>query len=308
LSLSIVIPAYNAADYIRAALDSCLLLNSRAKEVIVIDDGSTDDTAAICGGFGRKVRYRRVPNSGVSRARNLGAEMSSGEWLLFLDADDQLEPDGAASLLSSATMAGAGVAYGLVREGRKPPFEPRITGQNHAQGEPPLPAFRNYWRCAVITPGSAVIRRDLHDKIGGFVAGYEPMEDRDYWIKAGLLSSYAHVNRVVLDKTWRPISAGKMNAQRIWNGLRSRLALPRWCTQNGIAWPHDLPRDSSTLLEKAVNEAVYCRCWELVGPLLDECRSRGVRSFWILRAAVEFRLRRGRRKHAPPDWLLPLEG
>jgi hypothetical protein len=132
------------------------------------------------------------------------------------------------------------------------------------------------------------------------------MEDRDYWIKAGLLEPCAHTDRVVLDKTFRPGSAGKMDARRIWNGLRSRLALPAWCREHGVAWPYTLPSDEQTLFEKAVNEAVWCRCWEVLGPLLEECRRRGIRTFWTVKAGVTFALRGGVRRHPPPIWLRPL--
>ena len=282
---------------------SCLRLEPPALEIIVVDDGSTDGTEALARSFGDRVRYFRVENSGVARARNLGADRASGQWLVFLDADDLLLSDGPAALVDAATRRKAGSAYGLVRERQEPPLDARTTGHNHAEGNPPLSALRNYWRCAVITPGSAVVRHDLHKRLGGFVSGYEPMEDRDYWIKAGLLEPCAHVDRVVLDKTWRPVSAGKMDAKRIWNGLRSRRALPDWCRSHCVKWPSELPRDEKTLLEKAVNEAVWCGCWEIVGPLLRECRHHGVRTFWTMRAAVGLALRGGAKRFSSPAWL-----
>ncbi len=304
--LSIVIPAFNAEPYLAETLGSCLNVRPAPAEIFVVDDGSTDGTAAVCAGFGDRIRYCRVQNGGVSKARNIGAAATSGRWILFLDADDQLEADGPVALIEAAERCQAGTAYGLVQERRQPPSVPRTTGQNHAEGEPPLPAVRNYWRCAVITPGSAVIRREVHAQLGGFVPGYEPMEDRDYWIKAGLLTSCAHVNQVVLDKTWRPVSAGKMDARRIWNGLRSRLALPAWCQDHGLAWPEGLPRDDRMLLEKAVNEAVWCKCWGVLGALLDECRRRGIRTFWTVKASLEFAWRGGARRHPAPVWVIPL--
>lgn len=307
-TLSIVIPAHNAAEFIGETVRSALAVRDVDAEVIVVDDGSTDDTAEICRRFGHAVRLETTTNGGVSRARNRGAGLASGDWLLFLDSDDKLGPDGPVSLICAANKSHAGVAYGLVEERRQPPLAPRITGQNHAAGPPPHPALRNYWRCAVITPGSAVVRRELHERTGGFVPGYEPMEDRDYWIKCGLLEPCAHTDRVVLDKTWRPVSAGKMDARRIWNGLRSRLALPRWCEEKGIRFPDELPRDERMLLVKALNEAVWCKCWEVAGALLGECRTRGIRNFWTVKAACEFALRGGEKRHPSPSWILPVEG
>ncbi len=302
-SLSIVIPAFNAADYLHATIDSCLRLDPLAREIIVVDDGSTDGTDSVGRKFGDRVRYTRVENGGVSRARNIGADQSCGEWLLFLDADDLLLPDGPAALVRRAEAEQAGVCYGMVTVREKPPQPPRTSGYNYAEGAPPAPALGNYWRCAVITPGSAVIRRDLHARLGGFVPGFEPMEDRDYWIKAGLLEKCAYLSQVVLDKTWRPVSAGKMDAKRVWNGLRSRLALPEWCRDHDVSWPSALPRDEKCLLEKAVNEAVWCGCWDIVAPLLAECRRRGVRTFWTMRAAFSLALRGGAKRFASPAWL-----
>lgn len=303
MSISIIIPAHNCAEYLGAGVDSCLSQTVPPREVIVIDDGSTDETAEIGQSLSGRIHYERVENGGVSRARNIGAFRASGEWLLFLDADDRLEPGGLAALMQAAASFPADVAYGLVRERQGPPRDPRVTGQGHAKGPPPIPALRNYWRCAVITPGSAIIRRDLHERIGGFVPGYEPMEDRDYWIKAGLIASCAHADEIVLDKTWRPVSAGKMDARRIWNGLRSRLALPGWSTEQGVSWPGDLPRDPRTLLVSALKEAVWRGCWGIVGPLLEECRKRRVFSLWALRAEMEYLLRGGKTRFPRPDWM-----
>ncbi len=309
IKLSLFVACYNEEENIEPTLrtvDAACAEVGITYEVIVVDDGSTDGTERVCATFDERIRYRKVSNDGVSRARNIGAEMASGEWLLFLDSDDRLRPEGPESLVAVAGEVGAGVAYGLVSEEQKPPLEPRITGQAHAAGAPPHPASRNYWRCAVITPGSAVIRRDLHERIGGFIPGFEPMEDRDYWIKAGLLASCAHADRVVLEKTWRPVSAGKMDARRIWNGLRSRLALPTWCEKIGVAWPEELPRNKKVLLEKAVNEAVWYGCWEIVGALLQECRKAGLRTFWTMRAAAEFVLRGGSRRWPRPGWVMEI--
>ena len=71
-------------------------------EVIVVDDGSTDATEEVCATFGGQVRSVRLKNGGVSRARNIGAKMARGEWLVFLDADDVLLPNALAALLECA--------------------------------------------------------------------------------------------------------------------------------------------------------------------------------------------------------------
>lgn len=85
---SVIIPAYNAAGTLARAIDSVLTQAWPAFEIIVIDDGSMDATAAVAASYGEKIRYLRQDNAGVSAARNHGARIASGDWLAFLDADD----------------------------------------------------------------------------------------------------------------------------------------------------------------------------------------------------------------------------
>jgi len=90
---SVIIPAYNAEKFITRAIDSVLEQTWPAHEIIVIDDGSTDTTAASVASFGASVRYVYQNNAGVSAARNSGAQAATGDWLAFLDADDFYYPD-----------------------------------------------------------------------------------------------------------------------------------------------------------------------------------------------------------------------
>ena len=100
--ISVVIPAFNCAQWLEAAVESCLRQSLRPVQVIVVDDGSTDDTQRICENFGDRICYWRLENGGVSRARNTGAAMASGDWLVFLDADDVLLPHALESLWACA--------------------------------------------------------------------------------------------------------------------------------------------------------------------------------------------------------------
>lgn len=90
---SVIIPAYNVAATLARALDSVLTQTWPAHEIIVVDDGSNDATAAVAAGYGEKIRYLRQDNAGVSVARNQGVQIASGDWLAFLDADDWYYPD-----------------------------------------------------------------------------------------------------------------------------------------------------------------------------------------------------------------------
>jgi hypothetical protein len=262
--------------------------------VIVIDDGSSDATEEICAGFGDRIRYRKISNGGVSRARNIGAKMASGEWLLFLDADDILVPSAAGVLVGCAEASQAGVAYGMVIERAEPGRLPRLNSFDFAAGDPPRPARQTLRRGAVATPGSAVVRAELHRSVGGFVTGFEPLEDRDYWAKCGCLERVAFCDAVVLDKTWRPGSHGSQHAKRIFRGQRAQRDLRGWLAARSLdsAW---VPSDAM-FLKWALDEAVWRRCPEIIPPLRRLARSVGVRHWRSCLYSLVAR--------APePDWL-----
>lgn len=90
---SVIIPAYNAAATLARAIDSVLAQTWTAHEVIVVDDGSHDASAALAAAYGPPVRLLRQANAGVSAARNAGAQAATGDWLTFLDADDWYYPE-----------------------------------------------------------------------------------------------------------------------------------------------------------------------------------------------------------------------
>jgi len=90
---SVVIPAHNAEAFVARAIDSVLAQTWSAHEVLVVDDGSNDDTASIIKSYGDRVCYLHQRNAGVSSARNAGALAATGDWLAFLDADDWYYPD-----------------------------------------------------------------------------------------------------------------------------------------------------------------------------------------------------------------------
>jgi len=90
---SVIIPAYNSENTLARAIDSLLAQNYPAQEIIVVDDGSTDGTPDVVARYGKKLRYIRQDNAGVSSARNHGVKAASGDWLAFLDADDWYYPD-----------------------------------------------------------------------------------------------------------------------------------------------------------------------------------------------------------------------
>jgi|GEM_PF-787761 len=89
---SVIIATYDSGATLSKAIDSVLTQTYAAYEIIVVDDGSTDNTSLVAGYYGNKVHYFFQQNAGVSSARNRGAELAKGDWLTFLDADDWYYP------------------------------------------------------------------------------------------------------------------------------------------------------------------------------------------------------------------------
>lgn len=93
LRVSVVVPAYNCARFLREAIDSALVQTLPPIEVIVVDDGSSDETPALLAGYGSRIRAIRQANAGVAAARNRGVREATGDAVAFLDADDAWLPE-----------------------------------------------------------------------------------------------------------------------------------------------------------------------------------------------------------------------
>jgi glycosyltransferase involved in cell wall biosynthesis len=103
-SVSVVVPCYRQGHLLGDAIDSVVSQTYPAVEIVVVNDGSDDDTEAVAHRYGRRVRYVSQPNAGLAAARNAGIAAASGDYLLFLDADDLLDPSAIAALVD--VMAG----------------------------------------------------------------------------------------------------------------------------------------------------------------------------------------------------------
>lgn len=113
MKLSIIVPVYNVLPYIRPCLDSLLAQRVDDYEILLVDDGSGDGTAAVLEEYRSKypqlIRLRRVDNGGQGRARNFAIEEAKGEYLGFIDSDDTIDPDMYRKLLDKAEETGADV-------------------------------------------------------------------------------------------------------------------------------------------------------------------------------------------------------
>ena len=213
MSVSVVMPAKNAGAHIREAIASVLAQGAEVAELIVIDDGSTDDTAAIVGSFGES-RIRLVANeaSGVSAARNLGARLAAENWLMFLDADDRLRPDAIATLLAAAKASPQAVLiygdYDVIDDAGRPiGRRSMLAGRNKPSGEVlERLAAGNF----IVNGGVLIVRADVFRAAGGFDQSLRYCEDWHCWCRLAAVGHFHFVRAIVLDYRRHP--ANTMNA------------------------------------------------------------------------------------------------
>jgi glycosyltransferase involved in cell wall biosynthesis len=211
-SVSVVIPAKNVAAYVGETLASALA-QGEVTEVIVVDDGSTDNTIAIVRAI-RDPRLRLTTNdsAGVSAARNLGARHASGEWLLFLDADDRLRPGAVAALLAAARGAPRAVlVYGdyntIDSEGRQVGRRDLLKGRRKPSGDVLTRlAAGNF----IVNGGIALARAEAFRAIGGFDTSLRYCEDWHCWCRLAAIGEFEFAPKLLLD--YRLHTANTMNA------------------------------------------------------------------------------------------------
>lgn len=185
-TVTVVMPALNAENTIGAAITGVLTQSHRAVEIIVVDDGSTDRTSALCRAFGDRIRYIRTDNEGSSAARNRGIAEATGQFIAFCDADDMLLPPYLTANLNAYAAAGGGRRI-VMNDALL------LTSTGLAHGRrligPKFPR-REHQRLAMLqknfVPILAVFPRSLLVEVPQFDTTLEYCEDWEFWIRAVL--------------------------------------------------------------------------------------------------------------------------
>lgn len=196
--ISVIIPAYNAETVIRRAIDSVLAQTLPPQEIILVDDGSTDGTQEAVQSLGTRIRYIRQDNQGASAARNAGIQAASGEWIAFLDADDEWLPNRLAlqvrllqqyPFLNWAT----GNFYrcrcrkGHLQTPDLPPHRQKAL-MKILNGQPVFDSyFSAHQHSAMGCTDTMLIRREILLKAGLFLAGQKRINDVDLWLRIAYL-------------------------------------------------------------------------------------------------------------------------
>lgn len=194
--VTVVIPCYNQAGYLREAIESVRTQTYRGIEIIVVDDGSTDATAAVAGSY-PDVRLLRQSNAGLSAARNAGLHVGRGQYVVFLDADDRLLPDALRDGLESlARHPEAAFTSGHFRYIRAD----GSTQQVFAQEPLECPPYEGMLRGNYIGMHSTVMfRRAIFDDVGAFDTSLRSCEDYDLYMRITRRHPVARHDRLVAE-------------------------------------------------------------------------------------------------------------
>jgi len=197
LSVSVIIPTYNRAAFIRAAVDSALNQTRIPEEIIVVDDGSTDDTDRILEQFGRPVRVIRQENRGRSAARNVGIRHATGDAVIFLDSDDLLMPNSierCAQTLEDHPEVGVvySDAYYIDQHGNRIGLYSQIFPGCRPSGM----VLGELARRSFLTVTSMVRRTSLKDIT--FEEGSDYCEDYEFWSRLAVECPFQYVDEPLL--------------------------------------------------------------------------------------------------------------
>ncbi|HEX4823535.1 MAG TPA: glycosyltransferase family A protein [Candidatus Polarisedimenticolaceae bacterium] len=234
-AISVVIPTYNRAGLVVQAIESALGQTFADREIVVVDDGSTDGTTETLARFGSRIRVVRQENGGEARARNRGVREAAGTWVAFLDSDDLWEPEALERLAAAAEATpAAGLiamkARAILADGTR---TPRIHGKKSAG--PEFTTRSLLWGDAggVLMP---MVRRDLLLAEGGFDESLRQATDCDMWLRLSFRTGMIAVPAPLLLCRVHPenASADRTVNAAMWLRILDKLARaqPGWVAAN----------------------------------------------------------------------------
>ena len=178
--ISVVIPAFNRAWTLKRAVDSALAQDYPGKEIIVVDDGSTDGTRELLAGYKDRIRVLVQENKGVSAARNLGIRESCGHFIALLDSDDAWQEDKLSCQMAffqsnpSAMICQTEEVW--IRKGRR-------VNPKKKHRKPSGMIFEPSLKLCLVSPSAVMIRKQLLDYKGMFNEAFPVCEDYDLWLR-----------------------------------------------------------------------------------------------------------------------------
>jgi glycosyltransferase involved in cell wall biosynthesis len=226
--VSVVIPAFNAAAYLPAAIRSVFDQSVRDLEIIVVDDGSTDDTQQLMRSQPPPVRYLRQANRGVAAARNTGIEESHGRYVAFLDADDTWLPNKLERQLSRLSGQASRLCYSafVLVDARLAPIEVRRS-QRRGTALQDLLTLGN----VVGSICTVLCERELLLEAGGFDPTLSQCADWDMWVRLAARTDFLYLDEPLV--TYRQHEANMSRNARLLE-TDSRRVLDKGFSMKGL--------------------------------------------------------------------------
>lgn len=193
--VSVIIPNYNHARYVVDAIRSVLGQEYRHFEIIVVDDGSTDNSGEVIAQFGDQVRYIYQKNAGLSAARNTGIKASKGSLIGVLDADDMYEPVYLSTLVS--ILQGNPDADGVYCGYQFVDHTNNLLPQVEARPVEPDKLYAALLDGNFFVPESIFLRRRVYDEVGLFDETLRACEDWDVWLRAAKKYKIIHSTKIL---------------------------------------------------------------------------------------------------------------
>jgi glycosyltransferase involved in cell wall biosynthesis len=196
--VSVIIPTFNRACLLGRAVESVLSQTYNNYEIMVVDDGSDDETSDIIESFNKQVRFFHIPHSGVSKARNTGIENAKGEWISFLDSDDYWLPQKLekqmAYLKSNPEYRVCHTDEIWIKNGK------RINqGKKHRKYAGWF--FSPSLKLCLISPSTVIIGREVLDDVGIFDEDFEYVEDYELWLRITSKYPIGYIGEKLIVKT-----------------------------------------------------------------------------------------------------------
>jgi glycosyltransferase involved in cell wall biosynthesis len=219
--VSILIPCHNAGPWLAQTLESALAQTWPRTEIILVDDGSDDDSRAVAARFeARGVRIVAQGNRGASAARNAAISESRGDWLQFLDADDLLAPDKIARQMAVAVSAGEEYLFASDwSRFQVSPADADFTPQILCADSPPVDwVVAKFENNAMMHPGAWLTSRRLADRAGPWNEARSPDDDGEYFTRVVLASAGVRhcPGAVSFYRSRLPGSLSRRNSDRAW--------------------------------------------------------------------------------------------
>ncbi len=225
--VSVIMPTYNGSKYIEASIDSALAQTYPHVEVIVIDDGSKDNTTEVVSRYGDRVTLIQQQNAGTAAARNLGIRSSHGELIALLDHDDLWLPE---KLQKQVPIFAESPRVGMVHTGAR-----WFQTETHAITSEVLPApildYHDLLAWCLVSCCTVLFTRKAFDEAGGFDASLLGTDDWDMWIRIAALYEVRGLREVLSEVRLHSSNQGS-NAERTYTHCMRLISKPREAHQN----------------------------------------------------------------------------